>query len=37
VGGQRLELAGNKIVESSERLDGSWLRKDARSGTYVRN
>jgi hypothetical protein len=37
LGGQRLEFAGNNIVESSERVDGSWLIKDARSGTYVRN
>jgi heparinase II/III-like protein len=37
LGGQRLEFAGNKIVESSERVESSWLTRDARSGTYVRN
>jgi len=37
LGGQRLEFAGNKIVESFEGVESSWLGKDARSGTYVRN
>jgi hypothetical protein len=37
LGGQRLEFAGNKIIESSERVEYSWLRKDADSGAYVRN
>jgi hypothetical protein len=37
LGGQRLELDGQKIVESSERVEYSWLRKDTEQGTYVRN
>jgi hypothetical protein len=37
LGGQRLELEGQKIVESSERVEHSWLRKDAAQKTYVRN
>lgn len=37
LGGQKLELGGKKIVESSERVDYLWLRRDARQGIYVRN
>jgi hypothetical protein len=37
LGGQRLELDGQKIVESSERVESSWLRRDAAQRTYVRN
>jgi hypothetical protein len=37
LGGQDLEIAGQKIVESSERVDYSWLSRDARQETYVRN
>jgi hypothetical protein len=35
--GQNLEVAGQKIVESSERVDYSYLSRDARQETYVRN
>lgn len=35
--GQRLELEGRNLVESSERVAYSWLRKDAEQGIYVRN
>ncbi|HEX9426046.1 MAG TPA: alginate lyase family protein [Pyrinomonadaceae bacterium] len=37
LGGRKLELGGQKIVESSERAEYSWLRKDSRQGIYVRN
>ena len=37
LGGQKLEIAGRKIEESSERLEYSWLKKDAEQETYVRN
>jgi hypothetical protein len=36
LGGQKLEIAGHKIVESSERVEHSWLKKDAEQ-IYVRN
>jgi hypothetical protein len=37
LGGGKLELEGEKIVESSERVEYSWLRKDAAQKVYVRN
>ena len=37
LGGQKLELAGQKIVESAERVEYSWLKKDAEQEIYVRN
>jgi len=37
LGGQKLELDGRNIVESSESVQYSWLRKDAKQETYVRN
>jgi hypothetical protein len=37
LGGQKLEIAGQKIVESRERVEYSWLRKDAEQEIYVRN
>lgn len=37
LGGRALEFGGQKIVESSERVEYSWLRKDSKQGTYVRN
>ena len=36
LGGHRLETAEQKIVESSERVEYSWLKKDP-EGIYVRN
>ena len=37
LGGQRLELTGNKIISSSGRIEHSWLTRHAHDGTYVRN
>jgi hypothetical protein len=37
LGGQKLEIAGHKIIESSERIEHSWLKKDAEQQIYVRN
>lgn len=37
LGGSKLELEGEKIVESTKRVESSWLRKDEAQGTYVRN
>ena len=37
LGGQKLEINGQKIVVAAERVDYSWFRKDADQGTYVRN
>lgn len=37
LGGQRLELESQTIVESSERVEHSWLRRGAAQKTYVRN
>ena len=37
LGGQKLELAGHRIVESRARVEYSWLRKDAKKEIYVRN
>ena len=37
LGGQKLEINGQKIVEAPERVEYSWFRKDADLGTYVRN
>ena len=37
LGGQKLELSGKTIVESTKRVESSWLRKDASHGIYVRN
>jgi hypothetical protein len=37
LGGQRLELTGNKIISSAERIEYSWLTRHAHDGTYVRN
>jgi hypothetical protein len=36
LGGQKLEIAGHEIVESSERIEHCWLKKDAEE-IYVRN
>ena len=35
--GKRLEFAGDKILDSSEHCEYSWLRKDAQRRSYVRN
>lgn len=37
LGGQKLEINGQKTVGASERVDYSWFRKDSDQGTYVRN
>lgn len=37
LGGQKLNVAGHKIVESREPVEYSWLRKDAEQKIYVRN
>jgi hypothetical protein len=37
LGGQKLEIDGQKIVVAPERVDYAWFRKDVDQGTYVRN
>jgi len=37
LGGQKLNVAGHKIVDSRDRVEYSWLRKDAEQKIYVRN
>jgi hypothetical protein len=37
LGGSKLGLEGEKIVESTERVESSWLRRDEAQGIYVRN
>lgn len=37
LGGSKLEFEGEKIVESTKRVESSWLRKDEAQGIYVRN
>ena len=37
LGGQTVEVAGQKIVESAERVEYSWLKENPAQGTYVRN
>ena len=37
LGGRQLEINGQEIVVTPERVDYSWFRKDADQGTYVRN
>jgi hypothetical protein len=37
LGGQSVQVAGERIVESAERVEYSWVKENPGQGTYVRN